>query len=609
MILQRRIVRSVTQYPLDFYEVFRRSFSLCYGTLIIFVLGKSKNSFPTCRPIIGEIPFKLLPKAGLILPTCFLVVLFSIPEHLQGQSSGQVEGELFVIGRTGVPKSVHPYGHHIPNYETLLLHSPLTYFSPQTGTWECGWCESIPEVIQRKSPSGGLVHAATFRIRKDLRWNDDSPVTTADVEFSWKVLKRFMLNFETPTSAVYQIRDIKSSELSQEFEIVFSGDSVAFPFLDNFFLIRASIEEPVFNKFPNSFSDYLTQSFYTTQPQKIGLFVHPVRAVWKDQNRVFVRWQKDKNNHIRSFQTVLMYHKSIEELRWSFRNRLVQMIPEDEFGVQSRYVFEQEMAEKKIEYYSYKFDGFMHVGLAFNFLNPSLNRNSMRIGLGCLLLQAVDEFDQSIKFPLKKITNLFSTGSSYDPGQKCSQEMISYLMGKETRSQRNEFLNLDLLVSDEVGSWLEVVENFVSKAKEQNVSITVKRQSLESDGSFYSIRFRAFKDMLLGLFQVDRRVPPLALFSSSQIPKSYNNYVGQNSMAFRNRSVDDLLAKILMEKDSVKKDKHLLQLDTLLLEQVPIFFTHRIDQLLVSRIPILINEQRIGYYPSSFWLSGWLIAR
>ena len=80
-------------------------------------------------------------------------------------------------------------------------------------------------------------------------------------------------------------------------------------------------------------------------------------------------------------------------------------------------------------------------------------------------------------------------------------------------------------------------------------------------------------------------------------------------MGFRNRAVDDLLAKILIENDSVKKEKLLVQLDTLLLDQAPIFFTHRVDQLLVSRIPILINEQRIGYYPSSFWLSGWLIAR
>lgn len=518
------------------------------------------------------------------------------------------EAEWFVIGRTGEPKSVHPYFQHVPTYETFLFHSPLTYFSPQTGEWECGWCETVPKIAKRTAASGETVHFAEFKIRSGLRWNDDSPITAKDVEFSWKVLKRFMLKFEAPLSAVYQIRDIKTGDDSSSFEIIFAGESVEFPFLDNFFLLRASLEEDIFERFPNSFSGYLEQSLYTTQPQRLGLFMHPVRSVRREGNRTFITWQKDKNNHIRSFQTVLFYHRTSEELRWSFRNRIVQMIPEDEFGVDSWSVFQKEMLEKKIEYYAYKFDSPMHVGLAFNFLNSSLLRSSIRLGLGCLTMEVVDEFAKGIDSNLTYPVQLYGNGGKYNSHDYCKKGLIPFLLG-DRRGKDARVLNLEIVVSEDINAWGTVVERLRQRAAEHKISLVPVVRNLAGSGKFRSARAKAFQDLLLGLFQIDRRVAPLPLFSSGQIPKAYNDYVGQNAMAYRNSSVDKLLGRIVLEESSAKKEQLLNDLDALLLEDAPVFFTHRLDQKLVSRIPILINEKNLSYYPSSFWLSGWLIAR
>ncbi len=98
-----------------------------------------------------------------------------------------------VIGITQFPASFHPNIDSMlaKTYILALTRRPLTTYDKN---WRliCMLCVKLPTIenglaAPEKTPDGKQGIAVTYTIRADANWGDDTPVTTKDVVFTWKV--------------------------------------------------------------------------------------------------------------------------------------------------------------------------------------------------------------------------------------------------------------------------------------------------------------------------------------------------------------------------------------------------------------------------------------
>ena len=104
------------------------------------------------------------------------------------------EEDTLIVGVAGPIVSLHPDARTgSENFLRAFGHRPLS--APDISwTPVCFLCTALPTIENGLAkvvalPGGGNGMDVTFTLRDDTRWDDGVPVTTADVLFSWQLLR------------------------------------------------------------------------------------------------------------------------------------------------------------------------------------------------------------------------------------------------------------------------------------------------------------------------------------------------------------------------------------------------------------------------------------
>lgn len=192
----------------------------------------------------------------------------------------QTPREALNIGITQYPSTLHP------NIENMVAKSYTLGFTRRPVTaydanWQliCLLCETIPTLenglaVRETTPDGRPGLRVTWRLREGLRWGDGTPITTADLRFTYDAGREAATGIgpaEFFRSAYEFI-----AEDARSFTLRFDRVTFEFASLGDFAPLPAHLERTRWESDPRS---YRTRTLYDTEPTNPGLWNGPYRVV------------------------------------------------------------------------------------------------------------------------------------------------------------------------------------------------------------------------------------------------------------------------------------------------------------------------------------------
>jgi peptide/nickel transport system substrate-binding protein len=191
---------------------------------------------------------------------------------------GRAAEDELVIGITQFPSNLHPNIDHMAakSYVLNMAQRPFTTYDPE---WRliCMLCTKLPTMENglakiEKQDDGSDGIALTYSIHPDATWGDGTPVTTADVMFTYEVGAH-------PRSGVSNAelyRRITGIDVVDDKTFVMHVDRVTFEYnaINDFRILPAHLERPVFEADPVA---YRNRTTFDTDPANPGLYFGPYR--------------------------------------------------------------------------------------------------------------------------------------------------------------------------------------------------------------------------------------------------------------------------------------------------------------------------------------------
>jgi peptide/nickel transport system substrate-binding protein len=196
---------------------------------------------------------------------------------LPAAASAQGGGTL-TIGISQFASTLHPNmeASVAKSYVLAMARRPITVHDAD---WElvCMLCTELPTLenglaVLEETPDGGEGIAVTYQLHPDATWGDGTPVTAADVVFTWEVGRH-------PQSAYDNIelyRSIRAIDVIDDKTVVLHRDRVHHDYnaVNDLRLLPAHLERPVFEADPVGYPD---RTLYNTEPTEPGLYFGPYR--------------------------------------------------------------------------------------------------------------------------------------------------------------------------------------------------------------------------------------------------------------------------------------------------------------------------------------------
>jgi peptide/nickel transport system substrate-binding protein len=189
--------------------------------------------------------------------------------------AAQAKDEL-TIGVAQFPSSMHPDidAEVIKSYVLGFATRPITAYDPD---WKntCLLCTELPTIANglakiEDKPGGGRGMAVTIKLKPDLKWGDGVPVTSKDIEFTWRIGKDpasgFINNHPWSTASRLDVVD--------EHTVVLHLDTVNVHYNEWDQLLPEHLEAAVHAKAGNA-ADYIKQTTYNRAPTTPGLYNGP----------------------------------------------------------------------------------------------------------------------------------------------------------------------------------------------------------------------------------------------------------------------------------------------------------------------------------------------
>lgn len=226
----------------------------------------------------------------LLLASLLLLVM---PAQAQG-------GRTLTIGITQFPHTLHPTIDSMAatSYIMGLARRPITAYDVD---WEltCLLCTELPtlengqaEIIEVPTDVGdgsGRGIAVTYTLHPDAAWADGTPITTADVLFTWDVGRNPQVGIAA-AELYRRILEIRALD-DKTFTLVVDRVTFAYNSIGDFGLLPAHIEGPLFRDDPAA---YRSRTTYDRAPATPGLWFGPYRVTSVTQGAQVVL---DRNPH------------------------------------------------------------------------------------------------------------------------------------------------------------------------------------------------------------------------------------------------------------------------------------------------------------------------
>jgi peptide/nickel transport system substrate-binding protein len=505
-----------------------------------------------------------------------------------------------VIGITQFPSTFHPNIDSMAakSYILAMAQRPFTTFDAD---WQlvCMLCTELPTIengqaVIEKQDDGSDGIALTYTIRPDATWGDGTPITTADVEFTYQV----GAHPESGISNAELYRRITALDVVDARTFVMHVDRVTFEYnaINDFRPLPAHLERPVFEEDP---AGYRTRTRFDTETANPGLYFGPYR-ITEVSSGAFVVLEPNPTwwGEPPFFRRIVV--KVIENTAALEANLLsggIDMIA-GELGL----TIDQALAFEKRHGPAYRIEyepGLTYEHIDLNLDNPILADARVRKAL----IMGLDREAMS--------QQLFE---GRQPVAHTSVNPLDWVYTDDVPQYREDLAAAATLL-DEAG-WGQLRDGVRHNAAGAPLALELMstagnrtrelvEQVLQSQWRRLGIDVRIRNEparVFFGETTSKRRFSAMAMFAwisapenvprttlhSEEIPTEANGWAGQNYPGYRNPEMDQLIDAIEVELDRAKREA----------------MWHRLQQIYAEDLPALPLYFRANPHIWPLWLEG-----
>ncbi len=501
--------------------------------------------------------------------------------------SSAARADTLTIGMTQYPYTLNP------NIESMLAKSyvlamtsrPLTHYDQD---WEavCMLCVELPTIENggavieplpegMESPSGEGI-AVTYRIHPEATWGDGTPVTSADVVFTWELGRHpqsGVANFEA-------FRRIHKITVIDDKSFTLHVDRVSFNYFSaaGFWLVPAHIEKPIFEADP---AGYRSRTAYDSDPTNPGLYWGPYRitevrsgaAITLEPNPT---WYGPEP----AFERIVV--RTIENtaaLEANLLSGAIDMIA-GELGLtlDQALTFEKRHAGRFNVLYK---PGLIYEHIDLNLDNPVLADQRVRHAL----LHAIDREAISEQLfqgrqpaahgsvsPLDWVYDENSPRYPYDPeaaAKLLDEAGWSEIKAGVRHNAAGEPLRFEIMTTAGNRSRELVQQVLQSQWRAVGIDVAIRN---EPAAVFFgeTVSRREFTAMAMFAWLSSPENVPRTTLHSEQIPSAENGWSGQNHTSYRNPVMDDLIDRLEVELDRDKRQAMWAELQRIYATDLPV---------------------------------------
>ncbi len=522
-----------------------------------------------------------------------------------------------VIGVAQFPSSLHPSidAEVIKSYVDDFGIRQITAFDAD---WKntCLMCTDLPTVqngLAKFEDHGGTKGmAVTIKLKPGLKWGDGVPVTTKDLEFTWKVGRDPASGWSNPNpwdrATSLDIVDDTTAVLH------LPGVMVSYNQWDT--LLPEHIEAPILAKAANV-GDYIKQSAFNRAPTTPGLWDGPYRMTqYESGNQVVFEPNENWSGTKPGFKhIVLRLIDKTPALLANLESGDIDMVNGEGVGL----TIDQAIAlqKKEPDKFTYIFRPaltYEHIDLQIG--NPILTdvrvRRALLYGIDrktvtSRLFEGKQPVADTWVNPLNPMYSPDVATYPYDPAKaKALLAEAGWKPGSDgiCRNAKGERLSLELTTT--AGNQLrELVEQVLQNQwKAACVEITIKNEPPRTMFG-ETVKKRAYTGLIMYGWTSAVTETPKRTLHSSQIPTAANNWAGANYIAFNNKRMDTLIDQAETELDPAKGKVLWAEMQKIYADELPVL------PLFFRAEPHVIPKWLAGYTPtghgdfSALWSENW----
>lgn len=463
--------------------------------------------------------------------------------------------------------------------------------------YECVLCVDIPTfengMVKKISEGGREKLLVQWEIKENAEWGDGKPITGEDVKASWQIASS--PNVTVGEKEVFtRVEDITvDPQNPRRFTMKFARTDYDYYQMGLFFIVPKHLEGPVFEKTKNEPLAYEKQTTYVIDPTNPGLYSGPylVKEVKLGSHVIlepnpYFYGEKPKIKRI-----VHKYIPDTQTLEANLRSGTIDMINEVALK------FDQALSLQKRTKDSDPFQVLFRDGVTYEHIDLNLRDDMLkdvRVRQALLygvdrqkLMQALFEGKQKVALhnthPQDELYTEDVRRFPYDPdkakglldetGWKATADGYRYKDGKK--------LSFTLITTAH-DKTRELIEVFLQDQWRQiGVGIEIKN---EPPRVFFgdTVRLGQYPHMAMFAWVGRPHVPYLATIHPGSIPTKENGYNGQNSGAWVNKEVGELLDKIMVTFDVNERKKLMQRVLALYAEEVPVIPLYYRTEIVVA---------------------------
>ncbi|MBT4762105.1 MAG: peptide ABC transporter substrate-binding protein [Bdellovibrionaceae bacterium] len=442
------------------------------------------------------------------------------------------------------------------------------------GNWVPQIVKELPSLknkkaVLKKGGKHGKYIVAHWEILENAKWGDGTPVTGHDVKFAWETA---MLDTVTiGEKEVYtQITKIDIDEKNpKKFSFTYEKAKWDFSQLGTFYILPKHLEASVVKKHGKEPSGYEKNSKYTTDATNPGLYNGPYRIkeiklgshVELVPNKYFYG-EKPKIQKI-----ILRLISDTGTMEANLRSGEIDMISKIGLTFDQALVFEKKAKKNNWPYLAKFKPGLVYEHIDFNLRNEFLKDINVRKALALSvdrdkLTQALFSGRQQ-----KAIHNVAPIDPWYTDNPK---EIVLYKHSKRKarkllkaagwkinkedgfRYKNGKRLSFQLMTTSGNRTREQVQSYLQNQWKKIGVEITIKNEPARVYFG-ETVHKAKYPAMAMYAWISSPENTPRATFHSKSIPSKKNNYSGQNSGGWKNKTVDDLIDKMDLEFNAKRR--------------------------------------------------------
>lgn len=528
----------------------------------------------------------------------------------------QVKDQL-VVGQLQFLTNFHPLV-QVNNTKRLVVNyslRPMTAFDENIVN-HCVLCDTLPTIENGLAkivdlPDGKKGMKVTLKLRDGLAWGDGVPVTSKDIEFTWKMARDPKIGFSNynPWSRASELKvvDDRTVELTlpQVISSYNSWDQV----------IPEHLEGPVYVANP-TLDTYVKQSLYNTQPTNPGLWNGSyLLSDYQIGTRIVFtpnpHWPGDKP-HLQ--RIILSYRDNSSSLLQNLLAGSVEAVPVSPGGISFSQMLD--LKNQQPDKFTYHLAYGTNVErIAVNFDNPILKEKAVRQAI----LYGIDRqaISDELFGGLQPVANgiLSNENAYYNKDMKLysydaekAKDLLTSAGWKPGGdgicvNDKGDRLSLELVSTAGNQTREQIAQVIQSQLKEVCIEITNNFVPLQEFNGEMA-RKRKFKALIMSSIDFSPSVSPRIALGSDAIPTPENNGVGNNFSAYANPEMDKAITGLEAALEPATAKEKWAEVQTIFAKDLPMLPLYFYPRAYVT-VPDLTNFRQGTLDPLQIWAEEW----